>query len=191
MACYEPDLERLQLAHNMLAFDPIGGVRELESLSALGSTLAPLYLGWACQNGSGTSQDDKLAKQWFAVALARGDATSSYYLGHLHLKLAQYREASDAFEQGLELGYAPSIYCLAMNILEGKGREKNEDRAIQLLESSSDLGHVFARRSLASAYLSGRFGGSKFVLGIWLLADSIAKGVYLSIRNADSDRLRA
>ena len=189
--CYEPDADRLLQAHSLLATNAVEAVRELEALAAAQSTLAPLYLGWAYQKGDGVIQDTTQAEHWFKTALARGDATSSYYLGHLYGKLSLHQKASDAFERGSELGYLPSTYCLAMNIREGKGRPIDMNRVLQLLTTASTMGHVFARRSLATLYLSGRFGLAKYLFGMWLFASSIAKGFYLSILRADDSHLLA
>lgn len=190
-SCYEPDADRLQQAHSLLATNAFEAVRELQALAEAQSTLAPLYLGWAYQHGDGVIQDTAQAEHWFKVALARGDATASYYLGHLYGKLSLHLKASDAFEMGSELGYMPSTYCLAMNIREGKGRPIDMDRVVQLLTTASTMGHVFARRSLATLYLSGKFGSVKYIYGMWLFMSSIAKGFYLSILRSDDIHLLA
>ena len=191
MDCYEPDAAGLQRAHSMLTINAPRAIHELESLAAAQSTLAPLYLGWVYQHGNGVDEDLTQAEHWFKTALARGDATSSYYLGHLYRKTDRHREASDAFEQGANLGYLPSTYCLAMNFRDGKGRTPNADVAIQLFTSASEGGHIFARRALATYYLSGKFGLIKWMYGIWLFVNSVLKGIYLALRRSNDSRLMA
>ena len=188
---YEPDIERLQRAYADRTIDTTRSINELLALAEAKSTLAPLYLGWAYQHGQGVPENTAEAARWFKAGLARGDATCSYYLGHLYDKTALHNEASDVFEQGSTLGYIPSTYCLAMNTLEGRGRQANLESALKLLALASGGGHVFARRTMATLYLSGKFGLLQFPRGIWLLVSSVIRGVYLAIFSPDDIRLKA
>ena len=188
---HEPNIDRLRAAHGLLKTNPQQAVKELEALSELGSSMAPLYLGWAFQNGDGVLQNEVQAEHWLRLSLDRGEMLASYYLGHLYTKLGRYEEANAVFEKGSNLGYSPSTYCLAMNILEGKPVPKNADRAKRLLEIASGQGHVFALRSLASLYLSGEFGLLKIAYGVWLWGISVLRGARMLMSNSDDDRLRA
>lgn len=188
----EPDIERLQAAHSLLNSSPKQATKELEALSELGSAMAPLYLGWIyCGNDDGAPQNSTKAEYWLRQSLDRGEMQASYYLGHLYSRLGRYEEANAAYEHGSAVGYSPSTYCLAMNILEGKPEPKNLERAKQLLETASNQGHAFALRSLASLYLSGQYGWLKIGYGLWLWLRAIARGVLITVRNVDDDNLRA
>jgi len=191
MSTTEPNVERLFAAHKLLATDPPRAIDELKGLAEQGSALAPLYLGWACQKGNEVPQDLAQAEDWFTVALNRGNIVSTYYLGRLYSNVGRHAEASAVFEQGAKLGYLPSIFCLAMNVLEGKAGPSNIDRAKQLLQTAAGQGHVFAQRTLATLYLSGRFGLNNAVYGLWLLGRAVVAGAFIAIRNSDDDRLKA
>lgn len=188
---YEPDIARLQLAHEQLQTEPKQAISELEQLAEMGSAKAPLYLGWACQKGDGTPPDQARAEHWYKMSVARGDTLSTYFLGNFYAGSGRYAEANLAFEEGCRRGDAPSTYCLAMNLLEGKPAPENAERARSLLETASAQGHVFALRALASLYISGKFGTRKIAYGVWLLAKAVASGAWIAIRSTDDDRLRA
>jgi TPR repeat protein len=191
MESKEPDIERLQKAHSLLKANPQTAVKELEALTELGSALAPLYLGWAYKTGNGIAQSQALAEHWLKLSFDRGEIQASYYLGHLFSETARYDDSNIAFERGSVLGYAPSMYCLAMNILDAKNGLKDIGKAKKLLEGASIQGHVFAQRALASLYFSGQYGFLKVGYGLVLLVKSIVGGARIAAADLEDDRLRA
>lgn len=188
---YEPDIARLQTAHSLIKTDPGRAISELEMLAKIGSSKAPLYLGWAYQKGDGAPLDQVQAEYWLRMSFVREGALSEYYLGMFYSDVGRYSEANLVFEKGSKRGCVPSTYCLAMNILEGKSESKDVDRARCLLETASSQGHVFAQRALASLYLSGQFGVLKIAFGFWLLAKAVVRGICIAVRNLDDEKLRA
>lgn len=187
----EPSLAQLQSAYAMLGTAPQEAIIALQALAEKGSALAPLYLGWAAQEGNGTVKDVLKAEYWFKIAIEREEETSAYYLGHLYLALGRHEDSNWAFEKGSNWGHSPATYCLAMNIIDGKAESQSLERARGLLEVASNQGHAFARRALASLYMSGQFGILKIPQGLWLLLQAIVGGGIAAFRGRNDDRLRA
>ena len=160
-------------------------------LADIGSSMAPLYLGWIYQNGKLVKQDSSMAEYWLKLSLERGEIIAAYYLGHHYLRLERNSDAVSAFEQGTKNGSVASKYCLAMAILDGKGVTTDLDKARQLLGESSEGGHVFATRQLASMYLSGSFGAVGRLFGIALWIKAVITGTYFAIKMPEDERLRA
>jgi TPR repeat protein len=187
----EPDMSRLLNAHKNLKTNPEYALSELRTLAELGSTSAPIYLGWTYQYGEGVEKDLQMAEYWFKKSIAGGERMASYFLGKLYCIEQRYEEANSAFELSSNLGYFPATYCLAMNIKEGKGRTKDIDVAVNLLKSSAKHGHLFSNRALASIYLSGRFGLWKALYGIFLILKSLPRLITIAINDIEDDRLRS
>lgn len=187
----EPDADRLRASYEALETNPAHAIQELKMLTSIGSTMAPMYLGWIYQTGEVIKKDDSEAERWFKLSLERGQKLASYYLGHLYLRLGRNADAVEAFEQGSKLNCMSSKYCLAMAILDGKTGAPDIDKAKRLLTEASEKGHVFAMRSLASMYLSGNFGMFGRVHGIALWGRAVITGVFYAIKASDDERLRA
>jgi hypothetical protein len=187
----EPDVERLRAARDMLKVDPDRGLVQLQNLTDAGSAMAPLCLGWAYQNGDGLPKDEDRAEKFYQLALSRGEASASYYLGHFYSKIGRHDDSSLAYKAGVDIGYCPSMYCLAMNILSEDQTNEKMTKARQLLELASSKGQVFAQRSLGSLYMHGKFGISRIPFGVYLTVKSIIFGAVIAMRNHQDERLLA
>lgn len=187
----EPDAERLRAACDMLKVDPDCGLVQLTNLTEAGSAMAPLFLGWAYQNGDDLPKDEGRAEKFYQLALLRGEASASYYLGHFYSKNGRQDDSSLAYKSGVDIGYCPSMYCLAMNILSEDKTNEKITKARPLLELASSKGHVFAQRSLGELYMHGKFGISMIPFGVFLTIKSIIFGSIIAMRNHHDERLLA
>ena len=188
---HEPDVYRLESAYGAINTRPEHAIQELEVLAGIGSSMAPLYLGWIYQTGDSVIKDDAKAEYWFKLSADRGQKLAAYYLGHHYLKLGRNADAIRVFERDAAAGSIASKYCLAMAILGGESGKPEFDKARKLLTESAAEGHVFAMRALASMYLSGKLGmlGRLYGLGLW--GKAVITGLYLAVKVPDDERLRA
>jgi TPR repeat protein len=185
----EPDLVRLNEAYGLLEANPGRAIAELQSLAESGSVLSMIYLGWIYQTDNNI--DMKKAESWLRRACDKGSKLAIYYLGHLYLKQREYEKAREIFMYGDSNDYAPATYCLAEMYIDGSGAKKQLEKARELLEKATSLGHVFAKRSLARLLMSGRFGFFNMFRGFFLLLGALKDGFVVGIKEPSSDRLRA
>lgn len=185
----EPDLFKLNEAYGLLETNPGRAIGELESLAENGSVLSMIYLGWVYQTGK--NMDLKKAESWLRRACDKGAKLAIYYLGHFYLKQREYEKAREIFMYGDSSDYTPATYCLAEMYVDGSGVNKQIEKARELLEKATALGHVFAKRSLAKLLMSGQFGFFNVFRGFFLLLGALKDGLVVGIKEPSSDRLRA
>jgi TPR repeat protein len=166
----EPDTARLRSAYDLLHQQNPTAIVELKALAASSSPLAMLYLGCAYYEGCHLKKDLGEAKIWFAKMAELNDPRGAYLLGRVCEDLGDWEGAASAYEAGNRLHHQPSTYRLAQLARIGKGMAPNAERYIELLSDSADRGHIFSRRDLGSAYLSGRYGAKKFLVGLYYLS---------------------
>lgn len=188
----EPDIDRLHRAYTQLQAEPgQDAINHLEDLAKSGSLMSMIYIAWAYKNGIGVIADDKLAERWYRRAVDGGSRLATYYLGHFYLEREEYSRAEEVFSIGVLAEYSPAMFCLGCMYLEGVGVAKDLDKARFLFQKSADHGHVFARRSLAAMYMSGKYGITCFFKGLWLFIGALKDVIILARTDPNSDRLRA
>ena len=89
-------------------------------------------------------------------------------MGKKHYHEGDYDTALEYLTKAAELGSAEGLCCLAKLYLEGKGVEKDEKKARQLLEKAAIGGHPLARWTLG--LLEARDGNKKNALRHWIIA---------------------
>ena len=165
-------------------------MRRLMILAEKGSPHAMILIGYAYFSGSGARKDDGQAEAWFGRALSNGANDAHFYLGLLHHKRQEYKQAIDYFTIGYRNEFVPSMSRLGVMYLRGAGIKSDPDKARLIWKRASDLGHVTATRHLGVLYLSGRFGLSKVPEGLHLLASSFAAIPAIVWRARSSDLTR-
>ena len=188
----EPDFDLLCTAYSRFQEKPgPDTINQLEGLAQRGSLMSMIYLAWAYRHGTGVNASDDKAEAWYQRAVDSGSQLATYYLGHYYLEKNEYSKAEEVFSIGASAEYSPAIYCLGCMYHEGTGVAKDVDKAYFLFIKGASLGHVFAKRSLASMYISGKYGAAKFFSGLLLLLSAFKNGVMLSITDPNNDSLRA
>jgi len=165
----EPDIDELRRLYDQLKTDPGSAVAGLESLAGRGSTMSMWYLAEAYM-GTNLPKDIAKAKYWYGQADQQGSSEASFMLGRICAQERDYESALAAFSRSASRGYLPSIYRLAMMYRDGSGTKTDIDRCRMLLEEATSKGHIFAKRDLATLYISGSFGPKLVFRGFALLA---------------------
>ncbi|NOU22598.1 MAG: sel1 repeat family protein [Methyloglobulus sp.] len=188
----EPDIEALSKAYDRLQSEPNPEViKLLEDLANRGSLMSMIYIAWAYEKGNGVVADENQVISWYRRAINSGSDLATYYLGHFYLKRKDYIQAKEVFNIGALKDYSPAMYCLGCMYLEGTGCEENQDEALKLFKKASMQGHVFAKRSLAGMYLSGKYGLANIVNGLFLFFSALKNSFIIQMKDPDSDLLRA
>lgn len=185
----EADIAQLQYALNLQRTDPIKALAELRGLSERGSLTSMIHVGWSYEKGIGTAIDLNQAEYWYKRASHSGSSHASYRLGLLYHEEGRFSEAIEEFNLGVSQDYMPCIYRLGLMYLKGNGVSVNLDKARALFETASRLGHVYAKRSLATVLLYGGFGPIQMLRGLWLLGFGFVYGMITVIADPTSDRL--
>jgi TPR repeat protein len=188
----EPDIDTLCKAYDCLQSEPNPKViKLLEDLANRGSLMSMIYIAWAYEKGNGVLTDEDQVIAWYRRAINSGSDLATYYLGHFYLKRKNYIQAKEVFNIGALKDYSPAIYCLGCMYLEGTGCEKNQVEALNLFKKASKQGHVFAKRSLAGMYLSGKYGLVNIINGLFLFFSALKSSFIIHMKDPHSDLLRA
>lgn len=141
----------------------------LERAAGMGHEEALFVLGECCRDGRGAGQDEVRAWQCFEEG-ARGEhAPSMYWAGHCLFHgygTARDRLRAEDLMNGATSRFAAGIaspdcqYRLAVAHAAGRGAEKNPARALELMLSAADGGHVPAMFAAAQAYHRGALGAA-------------------------------
>ncbi len=97
-------------------------------------------LGLLYEDGEGVEQDNEKAKYWFEQAAKNGHAGSMNNLAAVYMLEGDTDKAIPWFQRSADLGYVEALYNLAMCYRDGKGVEKNTDKAKELLKIAADKG---------------------------------------------------
>lgn len=187
----EPDQARLLAAYDIFKCDPHRAFEEMRALAELGSTNAAINIGWAYHHGKGVAKDLSQAEFWLKQAFEKGDPAASYYLGNLYSTLGKIDEANLIYKNGVELGYFPAAYCLAINIIN-KGENREEiTYGYELLKWAARFGHAYSIRKLAELYIHGKFGLFKIPYGFYLFFKSAWIALTVALKNETDDRLHS
>lgn len=187
----EPDLESLNRAHKLLESDPSTAFKELEKLAQEGSIMSMVYMGSTYHNGSTIAKDDEKAEIWLHRASEAGSLFATHELGKLYLAKAEYAKAAELFSIGAECNYSPSLYRLATLYINGKGVAKDRAKAKSMLETSANIGNLFAKRALALALIKGELGEREILKGVFLYIAAFPAVIGTASRNPHSPELRS
>jgi TPR repeat protein len=176
----EPDRTELARLHNLYLRAPSSAIIGLELLAGRGSTASMWYLADILRRKGGPRNNDK-AVYWFELAQKNGLVQASHMLGRISFEDGNYERAFSEFSAGANMGYPPSIFRLAWMHIFGQGTATSLERAAELFAIATSKGHLFAKRDLATFYLSGRFGARQIIRGIAMLASLIGDMVRIKM----------
>ncbi len=95
-----------------------------------------------------TSDKDELRKRK-KERIEANDPPSLCFMGHECYEEGDYDKALEYFTKAAELGDAAAQYYLGRMYMEGKGVEKDNEKAVYHLEKAAIGGHPYARHNLA------------------------------------------
>ena len=168
--------ERLQAqvdaAAKLRETDPIRAFVLMRGLAEQGSFRAMAHLAEQYHSGVGTQVNFSEAETWYRRVADCGwgemKARALHNLGWLYEEQGDPTRALDLFQQGADLGYAPSLCHLGYIFWCGLGRDKDPDKARALFEQAVAKGNLAAQKFLGVQLLSGQFGLRQALRGLGL-----------------------
>lgn len=137
--------------------DPAEAVRIYGKGASLGNANAMVTLGSRLLNGDPAVRDEKRAIEWLKKAADLGMPTAYFVLGdHEEGRGKDAAGALKQYEKGVEKGQPDCMVRAAGLYLEGRGTEKNETRALSLLEKAAQQGHIEANFRLGMLKLAAK-----------------------------------
>lgn len=102
-----------------------------------GDADAMVNLGVRYLNGQGVAKDERKAYQWMITAIEHGATQGYFYAGAMHYEgldgdgIPNYDKAFEMFSKAMEKGlqHRQLLYYLGKMYLEGKGTDKNNNKA--------------------------------------------------------------
>jgi TPR repeat protein len=185
----EPDTVALWNSFQKLNSNPLEGIRELRELAAQGSLMSMVYIGYAHQRGKGLKKDLAEAERWYRRAYEKGSLEGLRHLGIVLTEMERTDDAEAVFLEGVSKDYSPVMHRLAKIYLASHQPERWK-KAIPVLERGTQLGHVFAKRTLAGLLLTGRLGLGQVPRGMKLFAESIVEAFRLGRTEPNSDQVK-
>jgi len=125
------------------------------------------FVGWMYFSGKGTKKNYKEAERWLKKAADSNDVEAQFYLGKLLFIKEDYRNAISWLEKSAAQSYAPSIYKLGCIYDRSEHINNDKDKAFDLFEQASKLGHLFAHKEYAVKLLKGYKGFPGFLKGFF------------------------
>lgn len=190
----EPDMPRLQHAHDIRESEPSRAFTEFQALVQEGSQGSLIYLGWAYYRGFGTLRDEVKAEALWRQALEQGSESIQNYaanaLGGCYLERKEYRQALHYFQIAASKGYAPALYHLGYMYKKGLGIDRSYKQAEGLWKQAMAQGHLLAKRELALLLISARLGVRRMWEGWVLFFSGTREIAQICADNPKSWRLR-
>lgn len=152
----------------LAAGDIDSAVGEWRRLADLGSSRARCILAYLSFKGTPLSPaDTDEAKRIALTAVAGERGYANYLLGSISLKERQIDAAAKYFVESVKAGFLPAFMAAASILLRsGDASKERKQSAINLIRRAINDGHIPARIALSAAYISGKIGLAKRVLGI-------------------------
>jgi hypothetical protein len=114
-----------------------------------GEPSAQYNLAVALFNGDAIDKNVKESMQWLFSAAKLGHFMALHSVGLLYLNSGAFENALFCMNASASKGYAPSMFQLGMMYLQGKGVEKNQERALLLFKMAVKHGDAAAMGQLA------------------------------------------
>jgi TPR repeat protein len=160
-----------------------------QALENKGVVQAKTYMGFIYERGLGVPADSAAAERYYRQAAEQNDILSQRYLARLLKEEGRNEEALTWYLKAAEGGSASDEYWLYMMYKRGIAAAANANNAMKHLEKSASMGHIFAKRDLALAYLRGSFGVSGRLRGLPMLLMIFCRFPF--VLGAYSDDLRS
>jgi hypothetical protein len=166
---YDGDCSQAAREH-LAAGDIDSAVREWRRLADLGSGRARCILAYLSFKGTPLSPIDIDEAKRIALTAVPGErGYANYLLGSISLKERQIDVAANHFVESVKAGFLPAFMAAASILLRGSGASKERKQsAINLIRRAISGGHIPARIALSAAYISGKVGFGKRILGFGL-----------------------
>lgn len=137
------------------------GLTLLREVAAIGDGWAKIQLGEVLTSGKEAPVDAEGALDAFMAARETGLPAAAIKLGYLYLSGAGTIEADPAraaayFTEAADSGDSTGQISLALLLLEGKGVDKDVERALGLLRLAAGTGSAWANGALGGVYADGR-----------------------------------
>ncbi len=128
------------------------------------------------------------AFNWYSAAAAKGNATAYTQLGLMlsngeGVEQADLPKAVTCFQLAAEMNDAAAKTALAECYLYGKGVEKDEARAIELLKEAADQGNVRAMDRLGTCYHKGVGVEQNYAEALRLFSRAAERGYSVAMGN--------
>ena len=185
----EPDASALEQAA-MLDY-PDAEVAYL-SLIERGSTLSMINLAshyerHASEHGSA---DFSRAEFWYRKAVDAGSAVSTLPCGCFYLRRQEYSIAANMFELGVDRDYPPAMVRLAHLYANGRGVERNEEKAEHLLMRAARMGNIWGKVGLATMYMNADKDRVTVAKGLCLICSAAVQLRWERWRRPWSEKLK-
>lgn len=134
--------------------------------SELGDPSDYLKLAWLYENGTGVSQNDSEALEWYRKAAEKGNADAQIELGKRYFEgrgvEQKYSTAAEWYRKAAEQGIARAQYQLGLMYSQGQGVERNYVEAAEWYRKAAEQGSKEAQRSLAGLFEYGKGVGQSY-----------------------------
>jgi TPR repeat protein len=87
-----------------------------------------------------------------------GIAEAQYKCGCELYETGKSKEAVDLYEKSASKGYPPAQWCFGIDVLNGIGREQNQELGLQYITLSASQAYSYAVKFLIKAYERGDYG---------------------------------
>jgi TPR repeat protein len=158
-------------------------------LAEQGDTHAQLHVGWMLHTGQGVMKDLREAEKWYRLAVGSNSARAKFYMGTLFWNKRDFSRALEWFEKAGADGFSPALYHLARMYRHGIGVDANPTKARDYVDEAARLGHLYARRDVARAMLSGARGIVRIPHGFVSLCRVVWRGYRAAFRDLQDDAL--
>ena len=146
-------LAELYKGGDVVELDKEEAVKWYRKAAESGNADAQLRLALCYHDGEGIEEDVEEAAKWMLKSAEQGTSRESQWLmGRFYEDGTgveqNLAEAVKWFERSAKKGFNPAKYSLAMCYLHGKGVQKDESRAEELLKDAAANGNESAKREL-------------------------------------------
>jgi TPR repeat protein len=160
-------------------------LREMSMLAEKGYASAQFRMGWLYERGVGVAQDFVKAREWYAKAMANGDADAIARTGLLYeLGLGvekNYDKAAAYYQRAIAadsaLGYAHMGYLYET----GKGVPRDREKAAEHYRRGMEKGDYLAMTRLGFLYQLGRGVGKDEYKAVELYKQAVDHGQPLAM----------
>ena len=108
--------------------------------------------------------DTDFETQWLSLikeAAFGGCAEAQYSYGCELYDEGKYDEAHSLYQKSAAQGYAPSLWCYGLEIINGIGETKNISKGLYYIRLAAENRYEYAVEFLIRAYTEGEYGLSK------------------------------
>lgn len=101
--------------------------------------------------------DESLLKQYREGAESEVPE-AQFQLAHWHWERGNHAKAADLYKKAAAQGHAYAMWCIGLDLISGRGIERNEKDGIAYIKQSADLKFEGAIQFISNAYALGQYG---------------------------------